>query len=172
MSESRIPSHSSSEKVELSIHIDSELLDQIKHLTNDPSKVIETAIKQWLRGERREDDQAMSLRRNPPVPPRGEWNDWDSVLSRPIQRVQICWVWNFRVWNFARANSGGDLEQILRWNTGCSEQSEPNSQPGKSSLVTAKMRQPVPDLSYPHPKILVGFSNSIVNQCRLLIPKS
>ena len=76
MSESSIPSHSSSEKVELSIHIDSELLDQIKHLTNDPSKVIETAIKQWLRGDRREDDQAMSLRRNPPVPPRGEWNDW------------------------------------------------------------------------------------------------
>lgn len=75
MSDSSIHSHSSSEKVELSIHIDSELLDQIKHLTNDPSKVIETAIKQWLRGERREDDQAMSLRRTPPVPPRGEWND-------------------------------------------------------------------------------------------------
>ena len=64
MSESGIPSHSSSEKVELSIHIDSELLDQIKHLTNDPSKVIETAIKQWLRGEtRRRAD--MSLHRNP-----------------------------------------------------------------------------------------------------------
>jgi len=118
MSQSSTPSHSSSEKVELSIHIDSELLDQIKHLTNDPSKVIETAIKQWLRGERREDDQAMSLRRNPPVPPRGEWNDWGSVLSRPIQRVQICWVWNF-----ARANSGCDLRQILGRNTGCSEQS-------------------------------------------------
>ena len=95
MSESPIPSHSSSEKVELSIHIDSELLDQIKHLTNDPSKVIETAIKQWLRGERREDDQAMSLRRNPPVPPRGEWNDWGSLLSRPRRRAQICWLWNF-----------------------------------------------------------------------------
>ncbi|MBE9122637.1 MULTISPECIES: hypothetical protein [Microcoleaceae] len=75
MSESSISSHSSSEKVELSIHIDPELLDQIKHLTNDPNKVIETAIKQWLRGERREDDRAMSLRRNPPIPPRGEWND-------------------------------------------------------------------------------------------------
>jgi len=167
MSESRIPSHSSSEKVELSIHIDSELLDQIKHLTNDPSKVIETAIKQWLRGERREDDQAMSLRRNPPVPPRGEWNDWGSVLSRPIQRVQICWVWNF-----ARANSGCDLRQISGRNTGCSEQSGANSQPGKFSLVTAKKRQPVPDLSYPQPKIWVEFSNSIFNLCRLLIPKS
>ena len=81
MSESSISSHSSSEKVELSIHIDSELLDQIKHLTNDPSKVIETAIKQWLRGERREEDQAMSLRRTPPVPPRGEWNDWVHQLT-------------------------------------------------------------------------------------------
>ncbi|HCV32739.1 MAG: type II toxin-antitoxin system CcdA family antitoxin [Microcoleus sp.] len=75
MSQSSISSHGSSEKVEVSIHLDSELLDQIKHLTNDPSKVIETAIRQWLRGERREDDLALSLRRNPPVPPRGEWND-------------------------------------------------------------------------------------------------
>ncbi|HAT12440.1 MAG TPA: hypothetical protein DCS91_01485 [Microcoleaceae bacterium UBA11344] len=75
MSESNISSHRTSEKVEVSIHLDSELLDQIKHLTNDPSKVIETAIRQWLRGERRENDLALSLRRNPPVPPRGEWND-------------------------------------------------------------------------------------------------
>ncbi len=172
MSESRIPSHSSSEKVELSIHIDSELLDQIKHLTNDPSKVIETAIKQWLRGERREDDQAMSLRRNPPVPPRGEWNDWGSVLSRPIQRVQICWVQICWVWNSpARtlAAISGRFQgetQVVRSNLG------QNSQPGFFSLVTAKKSQPVPDLSYPQPKILVEFSNSIVNQCRLLIPKS
>ncbi len=75
MSESSVHSRSSSEKVELSIHLDAELLDQIKHLTNDPSKVIETAIRQWLRGDRREDELALSLRRNPPVPPRGEWND-------------------------------------------------------------------------------------------------
>lgn len=62
-------------KAEVSIHIDSELWDQVKHLTNDPSKVIETALRQWLRGERPEDDLALSLQRNPPVPPRGEWND-------------------------------------------------------------------------------------------------
>ena len=116
MSESSIPSRSSSEKVELSIHIDSELLDQIKHLTNDPSKVIETAIKQWLRGERREEDQAMSLRRTPPVPPRGEWNDWvhqltvDSYLFRRYERIGAMnhFVWlppkrggfrpNFQAW--------------------------------------------------------------------------
>jgi len=81
MSESSIPSHSSSEKVELSIRLDAELLDQIKHLTNDPSKVIETAIRQWLRGDRREDELALSLRRNPPVPPRGEWNDWRYIAN-------------------------------------------------------------------------------------------
>lgn len=90
MSESSIPSHSSSEKVELSIHIDSELLDQIKHLTNDPSKVIETAIKQWLRGERREEDQAMSLRRTPPVPPRGEWNDWGELARDGAHKSAGC----------------------------------------------------------------------------------
>jgi hypothetical protein len=92
MSESRIPSHSSSEKVELSIHIDSELLDQIKHLTNDPSKVIETAIKQWLRGERREDELALGLRRNPPVPPRGEWNDWGSRVGDGGRKSAGCKV--------------------------------------------------------------------------------
>ncbi|MBE9114410.1 type II toxin-antitoxin system CcdA family antitoxin [Lusitaniella coriacea LEGE 07157] len=66
----------SADKVEVSIHLDSDLLEQIKHLTNDPSRVIETAIKQWLRGEREQDeDLTRTFRRNPPVPPRGEWND-------------------------------------------------------------------------------------------------
>ena len=62
------------EKVEMSIHPD--LVDKIQHLTNDPSKVIESALKQWLKGERQQDDDlTRHLRRNPPVPPRGEWND-------------------------------------------------------------------------------------------------
>lgn len=66
----------STDKEEISIHLDSELLDQINHLTNDPSRVIETAIRQWLRGERERDDElTRTLDRNPPVPPRGEWND-------------------------------------------------------------------------------------------------
>jgi hypothetical protein len=66
----------SADKVEISIHLDSELLDQIQHLTNDPSRIIESAIKQWLRNEREgDDDLSRTLRRNPPVPPRGEWND-------------------------------------------------------------------------------------------------
>ncbi len=64
------------EKVEVSIQLDSDLLDQLKHLTNEPSRIIETAIKQWLRGEReRDDDLTRTFRRNPPVPLRGEWND-------------------------------------------------------------------------------------------------
>ena len=66
----------SAEKVKISIHLDSEILEQIKHLTNDPSKVIETAIKQWLRGEREiDEDLTRTFRRNPPLPPKGEWND-------------------------------------------------------------------------------------------------
>jgi len=82
MTESTVQSEQSSdhelpaEKVEISVHLDPELLDQINHLTSDPSKVIEVAVRQWLRGgNRRDDDLTRSLRRNPPVPPRGEWND-------------------------------------------------------------------------------------------------
>lgn len=64
------------EKTELSVQLDAELVDQIQHLTNDPSRVIETAVKQWLKGERNRDDElTRNLRRNPPVPPLGEWND-------------------------------------------------------------------------------------------------
>jgi Post-segregation antitoxin CcdA len=71
-----IPSPDASDKVEVSIHLDSDLLSQIQHLTSDPSKVIEVAIRQWLKNERnRDDDLTRTLHRNPPVPPRGEWND-------------------------------------------------------------------------------------------------
>ena len=63
-------------KVEIAINLDPQLLAKVQHLTNDPSKVIESALKQWLKGERqRDDDLTRRLRRNPPVPPRGEWND-------------------------------------------------------------------------------------------------
>jgi len=65
-----------SRKIEISVQLDPDLVDQISHLTNDPSKVIEVAIRQWLRGETpRDDDLTYTFRRNPPVPPRGEWND-------------------------------------------------------------------------------------------------
>jgi hypothetical protein len=64
------------DKVEVSIHLDSEVLDRIKHLTNDPSRVIEIAIKQWLNGERELDgDLTRTFQRNPPLPQKGEWND-------------------------------------------------------------------------------------------------
>lgn len=63
-------------KVSLSIQLDVDLLNQISHLTTDPSKVIEVAVRQWLRGGgRRDDDLTRTLQRNPPIPPRGEWND-------------------------------------------------------------------------------------------------
>ncbi len=66
----------SSHKIEVSVQMDAGLLDQLNHLTNDPSRVIETAVRQWLKGTiPREDDIARSYPRNPPVPARGEWND-------------------------------------------------------------------------------------------------
>lgn len=71
----RSQSTPSSAKVDLAIQIDAELLEQIQHLTNDPSKVIEVALRQWLGGSRRDDDLTRSFRRNIPVPPKGEWND-------------------------------------------------------------------------------------------------
>jgi len=48
MKENAIDSGAQGDKA---IHLDSELLEQIQHLTNRPSKVIEVAIRQWLRGE-------------------------------------------------------------------------------------------------------------------------
>jgi hypothetical protein len=76
MNEPAVDTRRSADKVEVSIQIDPALLDEIKHLTNDPSKVVETALRQWLRGESHRDDElTRNLPRNPPVPPRGEWND-------------------------------------------------------------------------------------------------
>ncbi len=76
MSDPLVSSQRMADKIEISIHLDSEVLEQLKHLTNDPSRIIETAIKQWLSGERdRDDDLTRNFKRNPPVPPRGEWND-------------------------------------------------------------------------------------------------
>lgn len=73
---STLMNNNTANRVEISIKIDSELLKQLQHLTNDPSKIVETALKQWLRGEREtDDDLSRTLRRNPPLPPKGEWND-------------------------------------------------------------------------------------------------
>lgn len=76
MNDNTFASHRGSEKTEISVRLDAELLEQVKHLTNNPSKVIETALRQWLRGSKyRDDDLSRTLPVNPPVPPRGEWND-------------------------------------------------------------------------------------------------
>jgi len=76
MKEPAFDSRRSDEKVEISIHIDSDLVAQMNHLTNDPSKVIEAAIRQWLKGSGRErDDELTRTLPRTPVPPRGEWND-------------------------------------------------------------------------------------------------
>ncbi|MDJ0662078.1 MAG: type II toxin-antitoxin system CcdA family antitoxin [Crocosphaera sp.] len=76
MNDNATSTQRNADKVEISINIDAEVLEQLKHLTNDPSRIIETAIKQWLNGERnRDDDLTRTFRRNPPLPPRGEWND-------------------------------------------------------------------------------------------------
>ena len=75
MNENGIDSERSVDKVEIAIHLDPELLEQIQHLTNEPSKVIEVAIRQWLRGETQRDDELTRTLQRTPVPPRGEWND-------------------------------------------------------------------------------------------------
>jgi len=75
MTENSIDSNSFDDKVEISIQLDSTLLDQLQHLTKEPSKVIEVAIRHWLRGETQRDDELTRTIGRTPVPPRGEWND-------------------------------------------------------------------------------------------------
>lgn len=67
--------HRQADKVEIAVRLDSELVEQIQHLTNDPSKVIEVAIRQWLRGDIPRDDELTRTPVRSPIPPRGEWND-------------------------------------------------------------------------------------------------
>jgi Post-segregation antitoxin CcdA len=62
-------------KIEISVQLDSDLIDQVSRLTNDPSKVIEVALRQWLRSGRRQEGDLAPLVINPPIPPKGEWND-------------------------------------------------------------------------------------------------
>ncbi len=76
MNDNLVEKEHSTEKVEISISLDAEVLEELKHLTNNRSKTIEVAVKQWLKGERAVDgDLTRTFRRNPPLPPRGEWND-------------------------------------------------------------------------------------------------
>ncbi|HAX74659.1 MAG TPA: hypothetical protein DCY88_02195 [Cyanobacteria bacterium UBA11372] len=75
MNESAVQPQRAAEQVEISIQIDSELVEQLRHLTNDPSKIIEVAIRQWLKGGSQRDDELTRTMQRTPVPPRGEWND-------------------------------------------------------------------------------------------------
>lgn len=75
MKEPALERDRSADKVEISVHLDSELFDQLQHLTNDPSKIIEVAIRQWLKGGTQRDDELTRTMTRTPVPPRGEWND-------------------------------------------------------------------------------------------------
>jgi hypothetical protein len=75
MKEPVLDTHRSTDQVEISIHLDSELVNQLQHLTNDPSKIIEVAIRQWLKGGVQRDDELTRTLQRTPVPPRGEWND-------------------------------------------------------------------------------------------------
>lgn len=64
------------DKIELRINIDPDLLEEVNHLTQDPSRIIEAALRRWLRGDpQRDEDLARTFSRSVPVPPRGEWND-------------------------------------------------------------------------------------------------
>jgi hypothetical protein len=65
------------DKVELSVCLDADLIHQVSRLTNDPSKVIEVALRQWLRSGTPLEKSGLSrvMPVNPPVPPKGEWND-------------------------------------------------------------------------------------------------
>lgn len=75
MTEQAIDPHHATDQVEISVHIDSELFEQLQHLTNDPSKIVEVAIRQWLKGGSQRDDEVTRTMQRQPVPPRGEWND-------------------------------------------------------------------------------------------------
>ncbi|GET37631.1 MULTISPECIES: hypothetical protein [Microseira] len=75
MNESAIETQRAADQVEVSIQIDAELFEQLRHLTNDPSKIVEVAIRQWLKGGSQRDDELTRTMQRTPVPPRGEWND-------------------------------------------------------------------------------------------------
>lgn len=79
MKEPAVDPRDFADQVQISIHLDSELVEQLQHLTNDPSKIIEVAIRQWLKGGNQRDDELTRTMQRTPVPPRGEWNDWAKI---------------------------------------------------------------------------------------------
>ncbi|AFY75411.1 hypothetical protein Syn7502_03574 [Synechococcus sp. PCC 7502] len=64
------------EKKRKPIELDPALLAELSEVTNNPTEVIDVAIRQWLqRRAIKEADNSRPLTMNPIVPPRGEWND-------------------------------------------------------------------------------------------------
>ena len=58
------------------VELDPALLAELAEVTNNPTEVIDVAIRQWLqRRSIKEADNSRPLTMNPMVPPRGEWND-------------------------------------------------------------------------------------------------
>jgi hypothetical protein len=64
------------EKSRKPFELDPALLAELSEVTNNPTEVIDVAIRQWLqRRAIKEADNSRPLTMNPMVPPRGEWND-------------------------------------------------------------------------------------------------
>jgi hypothetical protein len=58
------------------VAIDPALYAELQEVTSDPTQAVNIAVRQWL--QRRallEAEKSVPLAVNPPVPPRGEWND-------------------------------------------------------------------------------------------------
>jgi hypothetical protein len=58
------------------VEIDPALYAELQEVAADPAQVVNIAVRQWL--QRRaliEAEKSVPLAVNPPVPPRGEWND-------------------------------------------------------------------------------------------------
>ncbi len=64
------------EKSRKPIELDPGLFAELSEVTNNPTEIIDVAIRQWLqRRAIKEADNSRPLTMNPKVPPRGEWND-------------------------------------------------------------------------------------------------
>ncbi len=68
----------SSSRVQVSLELDPQLVAELAEFSDDPSHLVEQALREWLRTQSHsgfEGERSRELRSNPPVPPRGEWND-------------------------------------------------------------------------------------------------
>jgi hypothetical protein len=64
------------EKSRKPYELDPALLAELSEVTNNPTEVIDVAVRQWLqRRSIKEADNSRPMTMNPVVPPRGEWND-------------------------------------------------------------------------------------------------